>query len=52
MNGFGSALEQLVNLLESLELHDLPLVGSKFTFFKGGIGCARSELDNFFYQGY
>lgn len=40
MNVFGSSSEELVNFVESLGLEDLPLTGSKYTFFEGGKGIA------------
>lgn len=46
VNGFGAASIELVDWVESLELQDLPLLGSNFTFLDGGSGCARSKLDH------
>lgn len=36
VNGLQSASDELVNLVDALELHDLPLHGSHFTFFGSG----------------
>lgn len=47
MNWFGSALEELVDMVDSIGLQDSLLVGSEFTFFEGGMGDARSRLDRF-----
>lgn len=47
VNGFGSASEEFMTLVELLELQDLSLSGSNLTFFEGGSGCARSKLDRF-----
>lgn len=47
VNGFSAASAELVDWIESLELHDLPLLGSNFTFLEGGSGCARNILDCF-----
>lgn len=33
MNGFGLASEEFLSLEESLELQDLPLLGSNYSFF-------------------
>lgn len=35
-NGYGSASEELCFLVESLELYDIPLYGSSFTYFGNG----------------
>lgn len=48
INGYCSASEELDSFIDSLELQDQPLVGSKFIFFKSGLGRARSILDIFF----
>lgn len=34
INRYGAALEEFISFVDSVELQDLPLVGSKFTFFK------------------
>lgn len=47
VHGFGLAFEEFVNLVESLELQELPLVGSNFTFSEGGAGIACSGLNRF-----
>lgn len=47
MNGYDVASEEFVSLVESLELQDLPLVGSEFTFFENGQGGAKSRLHRF-----
>lgn len=47
VNRFGSASEEFMVLVESLELQDLSLSSSNFTFFEGGLGYARSKLDRF-----
>lgn len=47
MNGFGSISVEFVDWVESLELQDLPLLGSNFTFFEDGSECTRSRLDRF-----
>lgn len=47
MNGFGSATEEFISLVESFELQDLPLLGSNYTLFEGKPGCARSKLHRF-----
>lgn len=39
--------EEFISLVKSLELQDLPLLGSNFIFFKSGNGCSRSRLDRF-----
>lgn len=41
------ASEEFVLLVESLELQNLPLSKSNYTFFEGGTGCACSMLDRF-----
>lgn len=46
-NGLGSALDKLINFVETLELQDLPLSGSFFTSFSNGPSVARSKLDQF-----
>lgn len=46
-NGFDSASNDLVVLVEPLGLQDLPLHGSVFTFFSYGSSGARSRLDRF-----
>lgn len=47
VNGFGSTSEELLNLVNALELHDLPLQGSPFTYFNSGQVAAYSRIDGF-----
>lgn len=47
-NGFDSALQELVDLVEVFGLQDLPLRGSPFTFLSSGQSKARSQLDRVF----
>lgn len=47
MNGYGSTSEEVVYLIDTLELHDLPLQGLSFTFSGRGHTYARSRLDRF-----
>lgn len=47
LNGYGSTSEDLVHLIDSLELHDLLLQESSFTFFGSGQIAVRSCLDKF-----
>lgn len=50
VNVFGGASGDLVDVVDNLELHDLPLVGLKYTFFERGPGGAQSRLDRFCVQ--
>lgn len=47
-NGFGTASDDLVNFVKALELQDLPLLSSSFTFFSSGPSGGRSRLDHSF----
>lgn len=47
VNGFGSASEELCNFVDALDLHDLPSLGSPFTFFGYDQSVARSRIDRF-----
>lgn len=47
MNGFGSASEELSYFVDALVLHDLPLIGRPFTFFRFGQCVTRSRIDRF-----
>lgn len=47
-NGFDAAFEDLVGLVESLGLQDLPLHGLFFIFFSSGPSSSQSHLDRFF----
>lgn len=48
MKDYGSGSEESILMIESLELQDFSLVGSKFTFFDRGLEGAQSRLDKFF----
>lgn len=48
VNSFRSVSKELINLVEALHLHDLPLRGSQFTFFGSGQVTAQSRIDKSF----
>lgn len=41
------ASEELLNLVGTLELHDLPLQGSSFTYFGSGQTAVRNKIYRF-----
>lgn len=47
VNGFRSASGELFAFVESLGIQNIPLIGSQFTIFEKGTGCAQNRLDRF-----
>lgn len=47
INGFGSVTDELVNFVDSLNLHDVPFRGSSFIFFGSSDNVARSKISRF-----
>lgn len=44
MNGYGLTMEELVNFVQDLQLHDLPLIGAMFTYFGNREVVGRNGL--------
>lgn len=47
VNGFGVASEKLCSFVDELGLHDLPLQGFSFTYFRFGQNASRSRIYKF-----
>lgn len=47
VNGFRATSKKLSSLVDVLDLHNLPLQGTSFTYYGSGQNIARNRIDRF-----